>query len=153
MRNFRKLKVWEKAHHFTRQVYRITMNFPSDERFGLRVQLSRAAASVPTNIAEGCGRDSERELARFMSIAAGSASETEYQLLLACDLNYIQDETHRELNQQVNEVKRMLNSFIQQLTANGKKLTAQVQQLWTSAIRFQLLDLTAQLENLKQGVK
>ncbi len=119
MRDFRKLKVWEKAHHFTLQVYRITKDFPSDERFGLTVQLRRAAASVPTNIAEGCGRHSERELARFMSIAAGSASEVEYQLLLACDLNYIPNETYRELNQQVNEVKRMLNSFIQKLTANG----------------------------------
>jgi len=119
MRDFRKLKVWEKAHHLTLQVYRITKNFPSDERFGLTVQLRRAAASVPTNIAEGCGRDSERELARFMSIAAGSASEVEYQLLLACDLNYIHEEQYRELNQQVNEVKMMLNSFLQKLTANG----------------------------------
>ena len=119
MRDFRKLKVWEKAHHFTLQVYRITKDFPSDERFGLTVQLRRAAASVPTNIAEGCGRHSERELARFMSIAAGSASEVEYQLLLACDLNYIPNETYRELNQQVNDVKRMLNSFIQKLTANS----------------------------------
>jgi four helix bundle protein len=118
MRDFRKIKAWEKAHHFTLQVYRITKNFPSDERFGLTVQLRRAVASVPTNIAEGCGRDSERELARFMSIAAGSASEVEYQLLLACDLNYIQDETYVEFNQQVNEVKKMLNSFIKQLTAN-----------------------------------
>ncbi|RLB86834.1 MAG: hypothetical protein DRH15_00535 [Deltaproteobacteria bacterium] len=65
------------------------------------------------------GVKSERELARFMGIAGGSATEVEYQLLLACDLNYIQDETYRELNQQVNEVKRMLNSFIQKLTANG----------------------------------
>ncbi|MBW2166493.1 MAG: four helix bundle protein [Deltaproteobacteria bacterium] len=119
MRDFRELKVWEKVHRFTLQVYRITKNFPSDERFGLTIQLCRAAASVSTNIAKGCGRDSERELARFMSIAAGSASEVEYQLLLACDLNYIQDETYRELNQQVNEVKRMLNSFIRKLTANG----------------------------------
>jgi four helix bundle protein len=119
MRDFRKLKVWEKAHHLTLQIYRITKTFPSDERFGLTVQLRRAAASIPTNIAEGCGRDSERELARFMSIAAGSASEMEYQLLLAWDLNYIQDGTHRKLNQQVNEVKRMLNSFIQQLTAKS----------------------------------
>jgi len=70
MRDCRELKVWEKAHHLTRQVYRITKKFPSDERFGLTVHLRRAAASVPTNIAEGCGRDSERELARFMSIAA-----------------------------------------------------------------------------------
>ncbi len=119
MRDFRELKVWEKAHRLTLQVYRITKKFPSDERFGLTVQLRRAAASVPTNISESCGRDSERELARFMSIAAGSASEVEYQMLLACDLNYIQDETYRELNQQVNEVKRMLNSFIRKLTANG----------------------------------
>ena len=122
MRNFRELKVWEKAHLLTLQVYRITKNFLSDERFGPTVQLRRAAASVPTNIAEGCGRDSERELARFMSIAAGSASEVEYQMLLACDLNYIQDETYRELNQQVNEVKRMLNSFIQKLTARVENI-------------------------------
>jgi len=119
MRDFKELKVWEKAHQLTLQVYRITKNFPSDEQFGLTVQLRRAAATVPTNIAEGCGRDSERELARFMSIAAGSASEMEYHLLLACDLNYIQNKTYRELNQQVNEAKRTLNSFIQKLTANG----------------------------------
>ena len=118
MRDFRELKVWQKAHLLTLQVYGNTKNFPSDERFGLTVQLRGAAASVPMNIAEGCGRESERELAWFMSIAAGSASELEYQLLLASDLNYIQDETYRELDQQVNDVKRMLNSFIRKLTAN-----------------------------------
>ena len=90
MRDFRDLNVWEKAHRFTLQVYRITKTFPSDERFALTVQLLRAAASIPMNIAEGCGRDTERELARFISIAAGSASEVEYQLLVALDLNYIQ---------------------------------------------------------------
>jgi four helix bundle protein len=110
MRDFKKLKVWEKAHHFTLQLYRITKNFPPDERFGLTAQIRRAAASVPTNIAEGCGRDSEKELARFMIISAGSTSEVEYQLILARDLNYIQKETYRELDQQANEVKRMLNS-------------------------------------------
>jgi four helix bundle protein len=119
MRDFRELKVWEKAHQFTLEVYRITLKFPGDERFGLSVQLRRAAASIPTNIAEGCGREGERELARFMSIAAGSASEAEYQLLLACDLRYIHEELYRELHEQVNEVKRMLNSFIQKLTANS----------------------------------
>ncbi len=119
MRDFRQLKVWEKSHHFTLQVYKITGHFSSDERFGLTSQLRRAAASVSTNIAEGCGRNSERELARFMSIAAGSASEVEYQLLLARDLKYIQNETYIEMNQQVNEIKRMLNSFVQKLTANS----------------------------------
>jgi len=119
MRNFRELKVWGKAHLLTLHVYKITKTFPSEERFGLTVQLCRAAASIPTNIAEGCGRNSERELARFMSIAAGSASEVEYQLELACDLRYIEDKKYKDLHEQVNEVKKMLNSFIQKLTANN----------------------------------
>ena len=89
IRDFRELKAWEKAHQFTQEVYRITMDFPDDERFGLTAQLRRAAASVTTNIAEGYGREGERELARFMIIAAGSASEAG------------------------------LNSFIQRLTANS----------------------------------
>ncbi|MBW2093768.1 MAG: four helix bundle protein [Deltaproteobacteria bacterium] len=119
MRDFRELKVWEKAHALTLAIYRITRNFPSDEQFGLTVQLRRAVASIPTNIAEGCGRGSERELARFMSIAGGSASEVEYQLRLAWDLNYIGDEMYRKLNQETNEIKMMLNSFIHKLIAKS----------------------------------
>jgi len=119
MRDFRDLKVWEKAHNLTLELYRLTKGFPVDEQFGLTVQLRRAAASVPTNIAEGCGRGSERELARFMSIAGGSVSEVEYQLLLAYELKYFNYETYKELEQQVNEIKKMLNKFIQKLTANS----------------------------------
>ena len=89
---------------------------PRPERFGLTIQLRRAAVSVASNIAEGCGRDGERDFARFLSIAAGSASEVEYQLLLALDLGYLPDELHRQLDAQINEVKRMLNSFIQKLS-------------------------------------
>ena len=77
MRDFRELKVWEKAHCLALQVYKSTKDFSSDQRFALTVQLRRAAASVPMNIAEGCGRETERELARFLSMAAGSASEVE----------------------------------------------------------------------------
>ncbi len=76
------------------------------ERIGLTAQLRKSATSVPSNIAEGCGREGERELARFLSIAAGSASESEYPLLLARDLGYLQPEVHRQLDDQVNEVKR-----------------------------------------------
>ena len=118
MRDFRDLKVWAKAHQLVLDVYRTTRSFPSEERYGLTRDMRRAAASVPTNVAEGCGRTGDRELARFMSIAAGSASETEYQLLLARDLEYLDQESHRRLDGQVNEVKRMLNSFMQKLTAN-----------------------------------
>ena len=118
MRYFKQLKVWEKVHILIVEVYNITKSFPPDERFGLTGQLRRAVASVPTNIAEGCGRDTERDFARFLSIAAGSASELEYQLLLACDLGYVENESFKDLTQQVNEIKMMLNSFIQKLTAN-----------------------------------
>jgi four helix bundle protein len=78
----------------------------------------KSATSVPSNIAEGCGREGERELARFLSIAGGSASEAEYQLLLARDLGYLPEAHHRQLDARVNEIKRMLNSFIQTLSAS-----------------------------------
>ena len=119
MRDFRELAVWQKSHALTLEVYNATRDFPTEERFGLTAQIRRASASIPTNIAEGCGRDGERELARFLTIAAGSASETEYQLLLARDLEYLARDRHGALQAQVDEVKKMLGAFIRKLTANG----------------------------------
>ena len=119
MRDFRRLKVWEKAHQWTLAVYRASRTFPAEERYGLTRDLRRSAASVPTNIAEGCGRESERELGRFMSIAAGSASEAEYQLLLGRDLGYVAASTYQDLHSRVTEVKRMLSAFMQKLTADS----------------------------------
>lgn len=115
MKDFRKLKVWEKAHGLAVELYRMTLQFPSDERFGLTNQLRRAVVSIPSNIAEGCGRRGDRELANFLNIAAGSASEVEYQLLLARDLGYLNSEQHLRFDAQINELKRMLNSFMQKL--------------------------------------
>ncbi len=115
MRDFRELRVWEKAHAFTLKIYKLSASFPEQERFGITAQVRRATASIPTNIAEGCGRESEKELARFMSIAAGSASEVEYQLLLASDLGYLDKDLYVQLNYDVNELKRMLNAFMQKL--------------------------------------
>lgn len=83
MRNFRELKVWQKSHQFVLEVYRLTKDFPSDERFGLVSQMRRSAASVSANIAEGCGKEGNLDVSRFLSIAVGSATETEYHLLLA----------------------------------------------------------------------
>ena len=115
MRDFKGFKVWQKAHQLVLDIYRCAQVFPPDERFGLKAHIQKSAMSIPSNIAEGCGRQSDTELARFLSIAAGSASETEYQLILARDLGYIPEQQHKNLDAQVNEIKRMLNSFIQRL--------------------------------------
>jgi len=115
LRDFKELTVWLKAHELVLDIYRHTREFPTDERFGLTAHLRKTATSIGSNIAEGCGRDSDREMARFLIMAAGSASETEYQLRLARDLGYLSHKTHEHLDTQVNHVKRMLNSFIQKL--------------------------------------
>jgi four helix bundle protein len=111
VQDFRNLKVWQKAHGLTLDVYRGTRGFPTDERYGLTSQLRRSSASVPANLAEGCARGGDIDFARFVSVAAGSASETDYHLLLARDLGYFSDDAYQPLFEQVTEVKRMLNSF------------------------------------------
>ena len=89
MKDFQKLQIWQRSHQLTLEVYRVTGAFPKHELYGLVSQIRRAASSVPTNIAEGCGRDTEADFARFLQIAMGSGSELEYQFILAHDLNYL----------------------------------------------------------------
>lgn len=115
MKNFRDLKVWEKSHFLVLDVYRDTTDFPAREVYGLTSQIRRAAASIPANIAEGCGRNGDAELARFLQIAAGSASELEYHLLLANGLGMLNDDVYQKLEPQVTEVKRMLATLIKKL--------------------------------------
>jgi four helix bundle protein len=117
VQDFRQLKVWEKAHQLALALYRVTAAFPHQELHGLTSQMRRAASSIPSNIAEGCGRDGDAELARFCTIARGSASELEYHLLLARDLKLIQTNDYEQLAQQTTEIKRMLTVFVQKLTA------------------------------------
>jgi four helix bundle protein len=83
MQDFRKLKVWEKSHNLTLEIYKSTESFPGSEIYGLTSQTRRSCSSIPANISEGCGRKSAAEFARFLQIAMGSASELEYHLLLA----------------------------------------------------------------------
>jgi len=118
MKDFRQLKVWEKAHQLALDIYRATKNFPKEELYGLTSQIHRASMSVPTNIAEGCGRNTDAEFARFLQIAMGSASETEYQLILAHDLEFLSKESHGSLHQEVEEVKRMLASLLKTIRAS-----------------------------------
>jgi len=119
MKDFRKLFVWEKAHKLTLEIYRVTSSFPREELYGLTSQIRRASVSIPANIAEGCGRDSERELLRFMRIAMGSSSELEYEIILAHDLGYLSDEEFIKVQGDLVEVRKMLNAFIQKLKINN----------------------------------
>ena len=115
MRDFRTLKVWHKAHELTIAVYKASADFPKAEIYGLTGQLRRASASIAANLAEGCGRSGDAELARFVQIAMGSASEAEYHLLLASDLGFLEESEHKQLDDRVTEIKRMLTSFLQTL--------------------------------------
>lgn len=117
-RNFRGLKVRANAHQLTLACYTATMSFPKDELYGITSQIRRAASLVPANIAEGCGRGGN-ELIRFSRIALGSASELEYHLILSKDLGSIDQPNYEPLANQVVEVKRMLSSFIDKLTAES----------------------------------
>jgi four helix bundle protein len=123
MRDFRKLKVWQRSHRLVLGVYEATGKFPREETYGLTAQLRRSCASIPANIAEGCGRSGDAELGRFMLISMGSASELEYHLLLARDLGFLGAQDHEELSQSTREVKRMLSTFINKLR-HSKELTS-----------------------------
>lgn len=115
MKNFRQLQVWSKSHEIVIEVYKITESFPKDEIFGLTSQLKRASVSIPTNIAEGCGRGSDADFKRFIQIAFASASEVEYLIFLSFELSYIEEANYKKLNEQIIEIKRMLAGLIYKL--------------------------------------
>ena len=112
MQSFRNLKVWEKAHAVTLDVYKTSNSFPKSELYGLTSQMRRASASMGANIAEGSCRKGDCEFGRFLQIAMGSASELEYHVLLARDLELLQSSEYERLTNGVTEVKRMLASLI-----------------------------------------
>lgn len=115
MRDFKELEVWKRGHEMALRTFKFTNDFPKQEQFGLISQMRRSSQSIPTNIAEGCGRDSQKELIRFCSIAMGSASELEYQLLLSRDIGFISSETYSGSNDELLILKKKLNAFIQYL--------------------------------------
>ena len=115
MENFKKLKVWSKAHELTLLIYQRTRSFPKDEMYGLTSQIRRASASIGANIAEGCGRRSDPEMRRFIQIARGSASELEYHLLLANDLHFLATDEFAAMESNILEIQRMLAALAQRL--------------------------------------
>jgi four helix bundle protein len=118
VKDYRKLEVWQRSHRLTLAVYAATKSFPKEELFGLTSQLRRASSSIPANLAEGCGRDSDAELKRYIDIAHGSASETEYHLLLAFELRYLTAAVHEPLADEIGQIKRMLGAFARKLKAD-----------------------------------
>lgn len=120
MGDYRSLDVWKAAHQFTLEVYQVTRHFPVDERFGITSQLRRSAASVPANLAEGCGRDSDAEIARFARVALGSASELEYHLLLARDLELIGSADYARMSREIDRIKKMLARLVFALATNDR---------------------------------
>lgn len=117
MRNYKNYLIWEKSHKFTLRIYKLTNTFPKEELYNLVSQMRRSASSIPTNIAEGCGRNSDKDFLRFLYFAYGSANEIEYQLILSKDLKFIDSETGKIFLSEVEEIKKMLNSLIQKINS------------------------------------
>jgi four helix bundle protein len=115
MRNYKDLQVWEKAHRLTLAVYKGTQDFPKEERFGLTSQIRRSSASIAANLAEGCGRRSDGEMARYIQISMGSGAELSYHLLLARDLGFLKNTEYSDWDSALSEVMRMLSSLSQKL--------------------------------------
>ena len=125
MKDFRKLDVWKKSRRLTLAAYRTTAGFSRREMYGLTNQIRRSCASIAANVAEGCGREGDAELGRFLQIAMGSASELEYHLLLAHDLGMLNESGYRQLSSGAVEVKRMLASLIRKLKADRREPKAE----------------------------
>lgn len=119
MQDFTQLKVWQKAHNFTVNLYRITSDFPSEEKYGLTNQIRRAAVSIESNIAEGCGRDSDKEFNRFLSISKGSCYEVQCQSYIARDLGYISEEKCQLIITKIDEILKMIYSLQRKLVASS----------------------------------
>ena len=115
MKDFRNLRVWVKAHALTLEVYKATSHFPREELYGLTSQIRRSSSSIGSNIAEGCGRRGNNEFHRFLQIAAGSASELDYQLLLARDLNFCPGQDYAKLSTALLELRRMLTALVRKV--------------------------------------
>ncbi len=115
MRDYKKYSVWELGHNITIEIYELTKLFPKEEIYSLTSQMRRAAYSIPSNIAEGCGRESDQEFKRYLVIARGSATELEYFLILVKDLKLIKESDFEKLFDIVNKTKRSLTNLINKI--------------------------------------
>lgn len=119
MKDFRQLNVWQKAHRVALGIYKLTRGYPKDELYGLTSQMRRASVSLAANIAEGCAQRTDAAFCRYLVVALGSGAELEYHLLLSRDLGLAADIDFESLQSDLTEVKKMLNSFFQKLSAKS----------------------------------
>lgn len=119
MKDFKNIEIWTRSHQLTLEIYRAAQQFPKEEMWGLTSQLRRAVASIPTNIAEGCGRRTNAELANFLNIASGSASEVEYEILLAKEVGYISTEQYESWTREISELRSMLAAYMKKLKTDN----------------------------------
>ena len=115
MRPHHRLEVWKRALRFVKEIYEVTSGFPEDEKFGLVSQMRRAAVSVPSNIAEGAARNGKKEFINFLHIAQGSLAELETQLLISCDLGFIDVGKEEKLQNELDEISKMIFGLQQTL--------------------------------------
>lgn len=111
VKNFKSLNIWKRSRKFVKKIYLATAGFPDSEKFNLISQLNRAAVSVPSNIAEGCGRGTERDLSRFLDYAVGSSCEIETQLFLAYDLDFLPEKDMEYLTDEIEQIRKMIVSY------------------------------------------
>ncbi len=116
-KSFKDLIIWAKSHQLTLEIYRLTKNFPSDEKYGLISQIRRAAYSIPSNIVEGHSRKSKKEFLQFLNIAKGSLEELKYFIILSADLKYITKDQQHNLDELAEEVSKILYVFTKSLIA------------------------------------
>jgi four helix bundle protein len=119
MRDYKRYDTWKIAHELVKEIYIISENFPKSELFGLTSQIRRSSVSIPTNIAEGCGRSTDKEFARFLEISIGSTNETEYLLFLSCDLGFTSEDNLLSLNPKLNLIRQKLIQLRKKLLINN----------------------------------
>lgn len=119
MQDFTKLLVWQKSHSFTVNLYKISSSFPQEEKYGLTNQIRRASISIESNIAEGCGRDGDKEFSRFLDIAQGSCYEVKCQIFIARDLGYISADKSNLVVLKIDEIMKMIYGLKSKLKAKS----------------------------------
>jgi four helix bundle protein len=120
MKNFRKLNIWQQGIILVKEIYKLSTLLPKEEKYGLKSQICRAAVSVPSNIAEGCSRNSEKEFKRFLEISIGSSFELETQLIIIQKLQFISEEILKSVFELLNKEQKMINNLINKLKANSQ---------------------------------